>query len=153
MEQNAHILIVDDYALNLKVASTYLKHKGYKIALAVDGKSALEIVTTDHIDLILLDVMMPDMDGYEVNRILQKDFGHLDIPVIFLTARTETEAIIEAFNTGAVDFISKPFMKEELYARVKTHIQLKKIKDFLKIQLKDPANTEKGIIEQLLLLG
>lgn len=132
MNKDAQILVVDDNQENLKVVSNYLKEKSYKIALALNGKSALKILDSNKIDLILLDIMMPEMDGFEVCRILKTKHETKGIPVIFLTARTETDNIVKGFQIGGVDYITKPFNKEELYARVKNHIQLKQIKDLLK---------------------
>jgi two-component system, sensor histidine kinase and response regulator len=131
MNEDISILVVDDNQENLKVISSFLKEKKYKIALATDGESAFKVLDNNKIDLILLDIMMPGMDGFEVCRILKDKTGTKDIPVIFLTARTETDDIVKGFQTGGVDYITKPFNKEELYARVNNHIQLKMVRDYL----------------------
>jgi DNA-binding response OmpR family regulator len=131
MTENIYILVVDDNHENLKVVGNFLKEKDYKIAMATDGKSALKILETTSIDLILLDIMMPEMDGFEVCRKLKENPSTKEIPVIFLTARTETEDIVRGFKMGGVDYITKPFNKEELFARVHNHIQLKLAKDYL----------------------
>ena len=124
-------MVVDDNQENLKVISSFLKEKKYRIALATDGNGAFKVLENNKIDLILLDIMMPGMDGFEVCRILKEKPETSDIPVIFLTARTETDDIIRGFQIGGVDYITKPFKKEELYARVNNHIQLKLIRDYL----------------------
>lgn len=131
MNENISVLIVDDNQDNLKVISNYLLKKDYKIALATDGESALRILESNKIDLILLDIMMPGMDGFEVCTKLKEKKETKDIPVIFLSARSETDDIVKGFQTGGVDYVTKPFNKEELYARVNTHIQLKLAKDYL----------------------
>jgi DNA-binding response OmpR family regulator len=131
MNEKNFILVVDDNQENLKVVSNFLKEMNYKIALALDGDNALQIVRENKIDLILLDIMMPGMDGFEVCEILKENPETKDIPVIFLTARTETDDIVKGFQLGGVDYITKPFNKEELYARVNTHMQLKLIRDGL----------------------
>ncbi len=137
MNKKVSILVVDDNSDNLTVVGNYLKQKDYNLALAQDGKSALEIVNQHKIDLILLDIMMPEMDGYEVCRILKENPETKDIPVIFLTARTDTEDVVQGFQMGGVDYITKPFRKEELFARVNNHIQLKMIRDYLVQSEKD----------------
>jgi two-component system sensor histidine kinase/response regulator len=120
----AHVLVVDDMQDNLKVVSNFLKEEGYKIALAFDGKSALKIIDSHPVDLILLDIMMPEMDGYDVCRKIKQNNKTKDIPVIFLSAKNETKDIVEGFQVGGVDYILKPFYKEELLARVQTHVEL-----------------------------
>jgi DNA-binding response OmpR family regulator len=131
MNEKNLILVVDDNKENLKVLNDFLKDMNYRIALALDGASALQIVGENKIDLILLDIMMPGMDGFEVCKILKESPKTKDIPVIFLTARTETGDIVNGFRIGGVDYITKPFNKEELYARVNSHMQLKLIRDNL----------------------
>jgi two-component system, sensor histidine kinase and response regulator len=129
--ESVTILVVDDNEENLKVVSNLLREKGYRIALATDGKSAIKILATNKIDLILLDIMMPEMDGFEVCKILKEKPETKDIPIIFLTARSETEDIVKGFQIGGVDYVTKPFKKEELHARVTCQIQLKLVKDYL----------------------
>ena len=124
MTQELYILAVDDHEVNLKLISNYLRDSGYKLILANDGNKALEILKDGTIDLILLDIMMPDMDGYEVCRKVKENPKTSEIPVIFLTAKTQTEDLVESFKTGAVDFITKPFKRDELLMRVKTHLDL-----------------------------
>lgn len=141
MTDSTYILVVDDNHENLKVVGNFLKEKNYKIAMATDGKSALKILENNNIDLILLDIMMPEMDGFEVCRLLKENPATREIPVIFLTARTETDDIVKGFQLGGVDYITKPFNKEELFVRVNNHIQLKIAKDFLMKREMDAIKT------------
>ena len=125
------ILIVDDTLKNIQVLGTVLKQEGYQINVAQNGAQALKLAQQILPDLILLDIMMPEMDGFEVCRQLKDIPQTIEIPVIFLTARTETESIVEGFHLGAVDYITKPFNATELLVRVQTHLSLKKSKDML----------------------
>ena len=118
------ILVVDDNKENLKVVSNFLKSEGYQIALALNADDAQKILRDTPIDLLLLDVMMPGTDGFTLCRKLKKEKDFSDIPVIFLTAKTETSDLVEGFQAGGVDYITKPFQKEELIARVNNHIAL-----------------------------
>lgn len=135
-EYLSNILIVDDNPENLKVVSGFLKEAGYKIALALNGLNALEILHDNKIDLILLDVMMPEIDGFEVCQMIKQQKDLHDIPVIFLTALTDTESLLKGFHVGGVDYVSKPFIREELLIRVKNHLDLsfarKKLVDTIK---------------------
>jgi len=100
---NFHILIVDDEKLNIELASVYLKEEGYKLSFALGAKSAFELLYAKDIDLILLDINMPKMDGFEVCTILKKDKATQDIPIIFLTAQTDIAYITKAFEIGGAD--------------------------------------------------
>ncbi len=128
------ILVVDDNKENLKVVSNFLKAEGYQIALAINAKDARKILEDTPIDLILLDVMMPGMDGFTFCRNLKEDPELAEIPVIFLTAKTETSDLVEGFQAGGVDYITKPFQREELIARVNNHIALTHAKQQVKKQ-------------------
>ena len=123
-EEVYYILAVDDNHENLKIISSFLKDSGYKIALALDGESALKILEDNNIDLILLDVMMPEMDGFEVCRRVKENPLTKEIPVIFLTAKNQTEDLVEGFKVGAIDYILKPFRRDELLIRIKNHLEL-----------------------------
>ncbi len=118
------ILIVDDTPANIQTLTAILKANGYQISVATNGKQALDVLARVHPDLILLDVMMPEMDGYETCRRLKADEQLSQIPVIFLTAKTETADIVQGFELGAVDYVTKPFNTHELLARVRTHLAL-----------------------------
>ncbi len=118
------ILIVDDVPRDLQVLGSILRQKDWEIAIATSGIQALKFVENILPDLILLDVMMPEMDGFEVCKRLKHKDRTADIPIIFLTARTDSDSIVKGFNIGAVDYVAKPFKSEELLARVKTHLML-----------------------------
>ncbi len=120
------ILIVDDIQKNIQLLGEQLRQEGYMIAAASNGPTALEIIDKVQPNLILLDIVMPGMDGFEVCTRLKENPKSKDIPVIFLTAKDDTESVSRAFTTGAVDYLTKPFNKVELLARVKTHLKLKR---------------------------
>ncbi|MCX6051481.1 MAG: response regulator [Campylobacterales bacterium] len=120
---NQKVLIVDDKPENLSLFSDILRPFHYDLSLATSGVMALESLKTFHPDLILLDVVMPQMNGYEVLQEIKKDKRTCDIPVIFLTAKDTTEDIVKGLEAGAVDYIAKPFHPKELIARVSTHLE------------------------------
>lgn len=129
---NLNILIIDDLPQNIQILGNILKQENYSISYSQSGKAALAQVKSNKIDLILLDIMMPQMDGFEVCEILKNDPDTQDIPIIFLTARTDTDSIVKGFQLGAQDYVTKPFSAEELLARVKTHLALKRQSEQLK---------------------
>jgi signal transduction histidine kinase len=139
------ILLVDDNLQNLKVLGNMLQETGYPLLFAKNGIQALESVKNRKPDLILLDIMMPDLDGFEICRQLKQNVQTSDIPIIFLTARIESEDIIKGFELGAVDYVTKPFNHKELISRVKTHLELKASREELahKIAELNQANTTK----------
>jgi signal transduction histidine kinase len=120
----ANILIVDDIPANLKILGEILKGEGYKVRPVPSGMLALQVAEKEKPDLILLDIMMPDMDGYEVCRQLKANPRLCDIPIIFISALNETNDVVKALKTGGVDFVTKPFQSEEVIARVQTHVKL-----------------------------
>jgi signal transduction histidine kinase len=121
---NGNILIVDDNQDNLRVLEEMLSVAGHTVRAAVNGEIAIRAVAANSPDLILLDVMMPGMDGYEVCRRLREDPATAGIPVLFLSALSETEEKLKAFEAGGVDYITKPFVEREVLARVQTHLRL-----------------------------
>ncbi|WP_379133867.1 two-component system response regulator [Paenibacillus sp. sgz500958] len=127
------ILVVDDTPDNIVLLSGLLKEQ-YKVKVATNGEKALQVAKSSPPDLILLDIMMPVMDGYETCRRLKEDEELKDIPVIFLTAKEEVEDENKGFGLGAVDYITKPLSSPILLSRVKTHLTLKMSKDFLEDQ-------------------
>lgn len=132
IKHSPRILVVDDIKSNLLHLKQILSEKyGYTVATADNGKTALKRAQAQKLDLILLDVVMPDISGFEVCRILKSKRQTKDIPVIFLTSKTEHEDILEGFNAGAVDYVRKPFLEEELISRVRVHIDLKLSKNQL----------------------
>lgn len=153
------LLIVDDTAKNIQVVASILKDENYVMSFATNGKMALSMVKDNSYDLILLDVMMPEMDGFEVCAILKSDEKTKSLPIIFLTAKTDEESLSKAFELGAVDFITKPFNSSELLARVRTHLKLSdytknlfEYKDYLERQVeqsyKDKKEKEKMLVHQ-----
>jgi len=153
MEKEIHILIVDDNRENLRVVSNYLKETGYQIALAMSGEDAFKVLASEKIDLILLDIMMPGMDGYEVCEKLKKDEKLKFIPVIFLTAKTDTDDIVRGFQAGGVDYITKPFKKEELFARVNNHVELKLLRDYFKELAEKSKDSRNELMRMMLDFG
>ena len=127
------ILVVDDNPANLKVLGNLLVNNGYEVGASPDGYKALEFIKNVQPDLILLDIMMPGMDGLEVCAKIKSNMATKHIPVIFITAKTDTEDIVKGFKAGGVDYISKPFNSEELIARVDTHIEIKILRGLLPI--------------------
>ena len=123
----ASILVVDDTLENLRLLASMLNGQGYEVRPVTNGKQALQAIERDPPDLILLDISMPEMDGYEVCRRLMAMEHRRDIPVIFLTALAETGSRVQAFNVGGVDYITKPFQLEEVFARIRTHLRLRKL--------------------------
>jgi two-component system sensor histidine kinase ChiS len=125
------ILLVDDNPTNLQLLFETLDGRGYKLLIAKDGKSALSIAGKAHPNLILLDIMMPEIDGYEVCRQLKADPATAEIPVIFLSALTETKDKVQGLDLGAVDYVTKPFQPDEVIARVNTHLTIYRLKKAL----------------------
>ena len=119
-----NILIVDDIPANLKILGDILEGSKYKVRPVLDGKLALQVAEKEKPDLILLDIMMPDMDGFEVCRRLKENQHLSDIPVIFISASNDTNNIVKALNSGGVDYITKPFRAEEVIARVNSHMKI-----------------------------
>jgi sigma-B regulation protein RsbU (phosphoserine phosphatase) len=124
-ERPPRVLIVDDTVTNRRLLLAILRRQGYELLEAEDGESALRIARERHPDLLLLDIMMPRKDGYEVCEELKADRETADIPVIFLTAKTQSSDKIRGLELGAVDYITKPFSKGEILARVNTHLEIR----------------------------
>jgi len=120
----SRILLVEDAPANIQAVSSILKENGCQISVATSGQQALDLLTRIRPDLILLDVMMPGMDGFETCRQIKASTAWREIPIIFLTARNETADIVRGFDAGAVDYVAKPFNAPELLARVRTHLAL-----------------------------
>jgi len=128
-----NVLIVDDEKLNIELAATFLKEiDNIKVSFAESGQQAIQGIYSHNIDLVLLDINMPGMDGFEVCRLLKSDPHVKDIPIIFLTAQNSIEYITKAFEVGGVDYINKPFNGEELKARVLTQLKLRQAMQELK---------------------
>lgn len=125
------ILIVEDSQINSKLCQSLLSRNGYETEICSDGESALEFLSKNSPDLILLDIIMPGIDGYQFSESIKTNPRLKDTPVIFLSAMNDEESIIKGFNSGGVDYITKPFRTQELLARTRTHVELKKAKEKL----------------------
>ena len=128
---SGRILVVDDQAANLRVVGMLLTRQGYEVITASNGEEALALYAEDPPDLILLDMMMPGMDGFDVMRALREQDVPLRAPVVFVTAAHDRDLLLRAFEVGVVDYVTKPFLPEELLARVNAHIGLKLTRDRL----------------------
>jgi len=135
-DQSARILLVDDNTTNLQLLHETLDGQGYKLLIAKSGKTALAITQKAKPSLILLDIMMPEMDGYEVCRRLKADESTRQIPVIFITALVDEEDEAKGLGLGAVDYITKPINPELVRARVHNHLELKRHQDHRPLPLK-----------------
>ncbi|MDM8549050.1 response regulator [Desulfobacterales bacterium HSG2] len=146
-DKPAVIQLVDDMPENLKVLRKILAEQGYGIRTSINGTLALRSAHEDPPDLILLDIRMPGMDGYEVCRELKADESTRDIPVIFISALDETEDKVKAFSFGGVDFITKPFQEEEVLARVRTHLGIRELQRGLQKEIADRTLAEKAALK------
>ncbi|QTA79272.1 Two component system response regulator/histidine kinase [Desulfonema limicola] len=139
------VLIVDDNSQNLQILADILRHKNYKVATAKNGFKALKFISKKQPDLVLLDIMMPEIDGFEVCRRLKENHETNDIPIIFISALTSTDDKLKGFESGGVDYITKPFQKQEVLARVNAHLKLKQTQKALQAantQLQTAINTK-----------
>jgi len=141
LKKQYDILLVDDRKENLELLSSFLVGKGYKIRNALNGVVALGTIAAKKPDLILLDIEMPGMNGYEVCDKLKSDSTTKNIPIIFISAHDDVESKIKAFKIGGVDYISKPFANEEVVARVKMHLELSEYQHSLE------EKVEKNLVE------
>ena len=130
----SNILVVDDTPANLRLLSGMLKDDGYKVRPVPSGKAALRAASSEAPDLILLDINMPEMNGYEVCRRLKANADLADVPVIFISALNETLDKVKAFSVGGVDYVTKPFQFKEVRARVETHLELRAARQALRNQ-------------------
>jgi PAS domain S-box-containing protein len=127
----SHVLIVDDAPENIQVLSSVLYPQGIKLSIAQRGDEAINIALRKPPDLILLDIIMPEMDGFEVCTRLKEQPATCEIPIIFLTAKTRLDDVLKGFELGAVDYVTKPFHPSELLSRVQTHLELKRARDLI----------------------
>ena len=127
------ILAVDDTSASLKLLVELLKVEGYGVRAAISGALALRAAYNDPPELVLLDIRMPEMDGYEVCRRLKANPSTRDVPVIFLSAASETEDKLQGFEAGGVDYLTKPYHRDELLARVRTHLELQQLRHHLEV--------------------
>lgn len=129
--KKASILVVDDHPTNLKVLVEYLESANYRTLVATRGERALQQIHRYVPDLILLDVLMPDLNGFDTCRLLKANPRTRNIPVIFITALSDVDSIVRGFEAGGVDYITKPIRHQELLARVNTHLTLQNLQDEL----------------------
>jgi putative two-component system response regulator len=150
VSENANILVVDDTVENLALLTHMLKECGFLARPVPNGRLALKAARSEKPDLILLDITMPEMDGYEVCHSLKQDLELCDIPVIFISALSQTSEKVKAFEVGGVDYITKPFQIEEVKARVETHLRLNRLQmsleDQVKKQVKEITELQMGMI-------
>ena len=123
------VLVVDDNYANLEVLGKQLQENNLEVEFATDGETALKWIESQQFDLVLLDVNMPGLSGFDVCKMVKANPTHADLPIIFITANNDIDSIVKAFDIGAIDFIAKPFINKEVITRVKTQIQIKKNKD------------------------
>jgi two-component system sensor histidine kinase/response regulator len=147
---NGVILVVDDTPLNLDLLFKYLTRSGYKVLVAQSGVIALKVAEQTQPDIILLDVMMPEMDGFETCRCLKENEKTRDIPVIFMTALVDVENKVKAFGIGAVDYVTKPFERKEVLVRINTHLTLKRLQKDLESEIAERKKVEEQLRRYML---
>jgi signal transduction histidine kinase len=135
--QQALVLVVDDQEANVRLMGSILSAAGFDVMPALSGEQALKRVRAKQPDAIMLDMRMPDMDGFEVLERLKHDPELADVPVVFVTAAHEREYVVQALEAGAADYIGKPFVAEELVARVRTHTDAKRLRDRLRQAIRE----------------
>jgi phosphoserine phosphatase RsbU/P len=146
---HSSVLIVDDNVKNLQILGGFLQNEGLKVEFALNGKSALSWTEKKDFDLILLDVRMPVMDGFEVCSQIKKNRHNALIPIIFITAQTDSASIVKGFEKGAADYITKPFIRSELLARVNTQLIIKRSNDQILHYLKEIEEKNKNISDSI----
>ncbi len=158
--KDIHIFVIDDNSKNIQIIGQTLLRQDYNVSFALGGAEAIEILTREsNFDLILLDILMPEVDGFEVCDAIKKNELTKDIPIIFLTAKSDKESIVKGFHKGARDYVVKPFNEDELILRVKTQIELKKqrerlenINRFLEEEVKEKTGEIRDANKKLALL-
>jgi len=143
--KEASVLIVDDTEPNVRLLAHVVKKEGYEVMAAFSGGDALSLIEKRKPDIILLDVMMPEMNGFEVCEYLKDHNEYKDIPVIFLSALSETDSKVQGFNVGGVDYITKPFQREEVLARIDLHVKLKKLQAELSNKVEQLKQREESL--------
>jgi putative two-component system response regulator len=147
--ENKEILIVDDKLTNIELLNSFLKKEGYKVRNATNGKTALLSVSAKQPDLIILDINMPDMNGFEVCKRLKANPKTEHIPIMFISALNDLESKIEAFRIGGVDYVVKPYSSEEVIARVHTHLELSDYQHHLEEKVAEGLHSIKKLNEEL----
>jgi putative two-component system response regulator len=154
MSSKYSVLIVDDVADNLTIVKKILENEGYQTTTASDGYSALNLVIENKFDIILLDIMMPNMSGIEVCQHLKKDPESRNIPVIFVTANADRDTLVQAYDAGGSDYIKKPFFKEELLARVNARLKISDYEKNLESKVEERTkNMQKTLTQIMYILG
>jgi phosphoserine phosphatase RsbU/P len=148
-DRSSSVLVVDDNPKNLQVLGGLLQKEGIDVEFALNGITALDWLEKKVFALILLDIMMPGQDGYEVCTIIKKDPLHCSIPIIFITAKTDSESIIKGFETGGIDYITKPFIPSELLARVRSQLNISKSNERIISYLKKIELQNKNITDSI----
>lgn len=144
------ILIVDDEPNNIQLLGSLLRENNYEVEFALNGEKALKWLQSKPFDLVLLDVMMPGTNGFDVCRQIKADLSLRHIPIIFLTAKSEIDDIVEGFEAGGADYITKPFKSPELLARVKLHVEIKTLRGLIPICSKcKNVRNDKGAWERI----
>jgi putative two-component system response regulator len=147
--KDKEILIVDDKIDNIKLLNSFLEKEGYKLRNALDGETAILSVNVKAPDIILLDINMPKMNGFEVCKILKSNPKTSYIPIIFISALNDLDSKIEAFNLGGIDYIIKPFASEEVIARVKTHLELSDYQHNLELKVQEGLKEIKALNKEI----
>ncbi len=149
MSEKSRILIVEDSQVNAQLLTAILSQEGYITEVVYNGLRAIEIINKEMYDLILLDIMMPEIGGFEVCEHIKKQKKTKNIPIIFLTAKTDNESVARGFELGAVDYVKKPFERFELLARVRTHLELQKSRRKVQHELEKRKETERKLNQTL----
>ena len=139
MKTDSKILIVDDIPKNIQMALNILKNEGYKMFYAKSGEMTLKLVKEHDFDLILLDIMMPDMNGFEVCTKLKNEEKTKNIPIIFLSGKDSSQDVEQAYECGGIDYVVKPFVTIELITKANSYVRLKQLEDKFEL-LKDTQN-------------
>jgi phosphoserine phosphatase RsbU/P len=147
--RSSSVLVVDDNPKNLQVLGGMLQKEGMEVEFALNGDSAINWLKKRSFDLVLLDILMPGMDGYEVCSIIKNDAALCNTPVIFITAKTDSDSIIRGFKEGGVDYITKPFIPSELMARVRSQINIQKSKESILTYLKEIEVSNRNIRDSI----
>jgi len=134
MPQSPHILVVEDTPFNANILSILLTKNNFEVSVAENGEMALDMAQQKHPHLILLDIMMPGIDGFETCRRLKADSQTQNIPVIFMSALTDTDDKVKGFEVGGLDYITKPFQPKEVLARINTHLKLNHLQQQLQVR-------------------
>jgi len=144
-----NILIVDDVAKNIQVVANLLKDEDYCLSYAMAGEQAIGILKNKTYDLILLDIMMPGMNGYDTCKVIKKLPGYAEIPIIFLSAKNDQDSIVLGFEAGGQDYVTKPFNSSELLARVRTHLKLRAFEKYQQEQIDKAVKEVKSLYREL----